>query len=112
MDVDSSVVSTRQVDVVPLHGTVRATAVTVGTTATALPATPLSGRYAVSIVNNSTSTVYLGGSDVTAASGYALYKYDSMDIDLDDETIIYAIVSAGTADVRVLEVSSYALGAE
>ena len=108
MDVESSVVSARQVDVSPLHGVVKSTAVSVSTSATPLPPSPLSGRYAISIVNNSSSTVYLGGSDVTTSNGYALYKYDSIDLDLDDETIIYAVVSSGTADVRVLEVSSYA----
>ena len=83
------------------------TNVTVTTSATALPTTALSGRRAVALYNNSasTTTVYIGNSSVTATNGFPLTSScPAITIDASDDITVYGIVSAGTADLRVLEI--------
>lgn len=88
-----------------------ARAVTVGTTPVDLKT---GGQTrAIMVYNDSTTTVYLGDSSVTAASGLPLqpssyFGLDAAAMKLEGETLpsIYAVVSSGTASVRVLEVKS------
>lgn len=84
--------------------TLRASAVSVGTSATALPATALSGRRLVVVRNAGSVTVYLGASDVTTTAGWPLEPGWSLQLALGAELAIYGIVASGSGAVRVLEV--------
>ena len=79
------------------------TPVTVGVTATALPATAASDRRHISIYNNSGSTIFLGSAAVTVARGFPLPNGGTFSISLDAAVVIYGICSAADKNVRVLE---------
>lgn len=86
---------------------IKSTAVTVGTSPTRLDTVVEADYRAGSALvpfNNSLVTVYVGGPDVSVANGVpvAAGTYGPSFV-LDDGEAPYAIVSAGTADVRVLE---------
>lgn len=90
----------------PLTISIKSSATTITTSATPIPATALAGRESIAIINNDvlTTTVYIGGSDVTTANGFPLNSTTpSITLDLDDSVVVYGIVSAGTADIRALE---------
>ncbi len=84
---------------------VRSTAVIVSTGATLLPAERLDYRRAISIKNPNLTMVYIGGGDVSTANGYPLRQNEAYDADLDWDSLIYAIASAGTQTLRILEFS-------
>jgi len=100
------------ININPLRGVAKTTAVSVGGTATALPATPLTQRRALIIFNNdATNTLYLGGSDVTAATGIPVVAQSfSPAIDAGPRLILYGISAGATLNVRVLEASNEAVG--
>lgn len=78
------------------------TAVSCATTATAAPASILTNRKTLTVINNSTATIYLGGSAVTTSTGIPLLPGASFMDDVSNATY-YCIVTSGTADLRVLE---------
>ena len=87
-------------------GAVLSTAVTVGTSATAVPASPLSGRKAVVIHKNGAAIVYLGGASVNTSNGFPIPAgATGMAISLDSSVTLYCISGSAGQDVRVLEVS-------
>ena len=86
-----------------LKSQVKSTAVTVTTSATVLPATALTGRQAIDIVNFGAATIYVGHSGVTVANGRPVLAGANYPIDLGDKALIYARVASGTVNVRVLE---------
>ena len=94
------------VRIAPLTYSIANNTTTVTTTATALPATALAGRENITIsLASTTDTVYIGGSTVTVANGTPLdSSRPAISLDVDDSVVMYGIVSAGTADVRTLEV--------
>jgi hypothetical protein len=99
------------ININPLRGDFKTTAVTVTTTPTALPTTPLENRRALIVYNNSSSTIYLGGSSVTASNGLPLEASSySPPFDAGAKMTLYGIVNSGTANVRVLEISNDAIG--
>jgi len=99
------------ININPLRGDFKTTAVTVSTMATALPPTPLANRRALIVYNASSSIVYLGGSDVTTSNGLPLEASTySPPFDAGVKMTLYGIVSSGTANVRVLEISNEAIG--
>ncbi len=83
------------------------TAVTVGTSAVALPTSPMDARRALSIRNNSTSNIlYIGfDSTVTDTTGFPVRAGESIPFDFTASLIVWGIASAAGTDVRVLEVS-------
>jgi len=90
----------------PLTYSVKSTNTTVNGTATALPTTSLAGRESIALYNSnaSTTTVFIGASDVTANNGFPLTSSaPALTIDVDDSVVVYGIVSSGTADIRTLE---------
>ena len=87
----------------PISGSVLPTAVTVTTTATAIPATALAGRRAMMVRNNGSVTVYLGDSTVTSTNGFPLSPGEEKSYELGPPVTLYGITASGTADVRVLE---------
>lgn len=82
-------------------GSALATAVTVATSAVALPASALANRKSLCVYNNGSAQVFLGGSAVTTSSGLPLGAGASYCDDVGSSTL-YAI-SAGSVNVRVLE---------
>ncbi len=83
------------------------TAVTVGTSAVALPTTAMSARRALSIRNNSsTNILYIGfDSIVTTATGFPVRAGESIPFDFTASLMVWGIASAAGTDVRILEVS-------
>lgn len=100
------------ININPLKGTIKNTAVTVSSTATPLPETPAPKRKSVVIFNNSTSVaIYLGGAEVTAENGLpVLAQSYSPAIDAGDTMLLYGITESGTADIRVLEANNEGFG--
>lgn len=95
-----------------LRGPVLATQVTVAATATATPTTSISQRRSLIIYNNSSQTVYLGDENVNTNDGFPVPASQySPPMDLGDNVELYAIVSSGTADVRIFEASMDGQGA-
>lgn len=83
-----------------------AEAITVGTSATALPTSPLENRRALAVHNNSSITIFIGGSNVTVANGFPLLTGQQIAFDIQGtpNVRIYAIASSN-ADVRILELA-------
>lgn len=91
-----------------LNGYVKTTAVTVSTTLGTLPSYGvLSGRRSLQIYNNSSdTTIYIGGSDVTATNGLPVPPLSySPALDAGIKLIIYGVTSSGSANARVVEIS-------
>lgn len=84
-------------------GRIKSSATTVSTTATAIPATALTGRRSIVVQNTGANDIYLGASDVTTSNGYPLSAGESLSLDLDGAVILYGIVAAGTETVRIIE---------
>jgi hypothetical protein len=81
------------------------TVVSVTTTATALPATALTGRRKIYIQNLDNAPIFLGGSGVTIANGLRIAAGAVFEDEVGDDIGLFAIVSAGTAEVRILELA-------
>lgn len=96
------------ININPLRGLVATTAITVGTTPTRLPGTSQTNRRALVAYNNSASTtIYVGGSDVTSVNGMVVPAGTaSPSFDIGPNVLVYAVCATGSADVRVMEVSS------
>ena len=87
-----------------LLGAIRTTSVTVGTTATALPATALTNRRLLIVQNVSGATIIIGDADIIAAGrGLNLVNNASFEINLDAGVTLYGIEAAGAREVRVFE---------
>lgn len=82
---------------------IKTTVVSVGTTATALPSTPIVGRKYLRVQNIGTATVYIGASTVTAdtaaTGGIQITPYSVWEEKYDDTVIIYGIVASGTQNI-------------
>ena len=53
-------------------------------------------------LHSSSGTLYIGGSDVTAANGYRLDNGDKITIGVGDHEALYAVTASGTNVVSVL----------
>lgn len=53
----------------------------------------------IAVMNNGTGTIYIGGDSVTAANGYPLGAGQSLSIDLQEASLIYAFID-DTQDLR------------
>jgi len=81
--------------------------------ATAMPATALTNRNAISVQNkDATNTVYIGNSDVTAdtvigtTSGFELGPNGFFGLDITDDIVLYARCETGkTAIIKITEVA-------
>jgi hypothetical protein len=78
----------------------KTSAVTVGTTATLLIAADNKDR--VCYLHSGTGSIYVGGSDVTAATGIHLPNSTTMQLSVPFNETIYGITSASTQTMRVL----------
>lgn len=97
------VYATQTVEVESLRKGVVTTNVVVGTVATALPPTALKGRKTILITNNSSNTIYIGDSSVTASNGTPLVQSQTAAADITDSIVIYGIATTAGNDVRILE---------
>lgn len=90
-----------------LQGFTKTTAATIGTIATSLPGYgQLFNRRSVIIYNNSSNTIFIGGSDVTTSNGLPVAAGTfSPSIDAGYNLIIYGVAASGGNDARVLEIS-------
>lgn len=81
-------------------------AVTVGGSATPLPASPQEFRRALVVHNNSAITIFLGDSTVTTSTGLPVAAGEkiSFDIQGNPNVVIYA-VSGSSANVRIMELA-------
>jgi hypothetical protein len=78
------------------------TAVSVGNTATLLPASVLTSRVSLCVYNNGAATMFIGTSGVTTVNGLPLPAGGVFCDDVGTQPY-YGIVAAGTVDARVLE---------
>ena len=53
-------------------------------------------------LHSSSGTLYIGGSDLTTSNGYRLDNGDKITVAVGDHEALYAITSAGTANLYVL----------
>lgn len=101
------------ININPLRGFIETTTTTVDTNLTVLPEYGvLDNRRALIVFNNDPSTtLFVGGSDVTAANGLPVVAQSfSPIIDAGERMILYGITSSGSVDVRVMELSNDAIG--
>jgi hypothetical protein len=84
--------------------TVLAQAVSVTTSATALPASALASRRVLWIYNNAAVTIYLGASGVTTGAGFPLLPGQSVALEV-GALAIYGRVASGTAEARIMEIA-------
>jgi hypothetical protein len=84
--------------------TVLATAVSVATTATALPASALAARRVLWVYNNGAATIFLGPAGVTTSNGFPLLPGQSVSLEV-GPLVIYGIVATGTVNARIMEVA-------
>ena len=99
------------VNINSLKGVALSTPVSVTGTATLLPAAPLVNRRSLIVYNNSAQTLYIGGASVSTSNGLPIAAGTySPSIDAGILMKVYGIVSGGSADVRVLEISNEASG--
>jgi hypothetical protein len=75
----------------------------VANTATALPASALTGRKRIMVQNKDTNSIFIGASDVTTANGLEVAKGATLSLEIGAGVTLYAISAAGSAPVRVLE---------
>lgn len=76
--------------------------ITVGGTATPLPANPRTDRQFVRIMNVGNSAMYIGGADVTTNNGWTILPFAVETIAIEDTATVYGI-SGGSVDVIVME---------
>lgn len=84
------------------HGALVSTAVSVTTTATALPSSAASGRKRILIQNLDDGYLYVGSASVSTSNGVEIAPKGTLTLPL-GASVLYGRVASGTADVRVLE---------
>lgn len=93
-----------------LSGGILQSVTTIGTTAAAVPASPLAGRATMLVQNVGGTTIYLGSATVVAstaaAGGVQLLPDQSVPISLSAAVILYAISSAAGGLVACLELAA------
>lgn len=57
----------------------------------------------IRITNNGAQTIFIGGSGVTAAAGSPVVSTGSVEFQFTTAEALYAITTAGTAEMRVLK---------
>ena len=79
------------------------TAVTVTTTATALPTVPLFDRTFLTIQNLGNAAIYIGDSTVTTTTGIEILPHSDRTYPVEDTVTIYGICATGTVSCIVQE---------
>lgn len=84
---------------------VLASAVTITTTATAVPGTALTGRRVISVQNKGSKPIFLGDAAVTASTGTEISVGGSWEGEAGDDIALFAITASSTSNVRILELA-------
>lgn len=84
---------------------IASSAPSVTTTAAALVASALSGRRRMLIQNLGNQAIFVGGASVTSSSGIRIPAGANVELELGAAVSLYGVTSAGTADVRILEMA-------
>ncbi len=79
--------------------------ITVGTSAVAVPTTPLEARRSLLIYNNGSVPIYIGDSTVTVNSGVPVAVGQSLGVECGPGLTIYAISGSVGQNVRTMEVA-------
>jgi len=91
----------------PISGRITQTVISVGTTAVQIPTTNLHLRRIIIVTNFSTNTIYIGNSSVSnsgANRGFPLpNQFDNVRIELSEDVNLFAVSSAASSDVGVVE---------
>ena len=87
-----------------LRKSIRQQALTIPTSATKIPTSPLDKRINLLIMNVSTTgaILYIGNSSVTTANGFPVYPRGVLPVSVEDDIDIYGIGTAD-CDIRILE---------
>ena len=92
----------------PLDKAIRQQVVSVSTSPTAMPSSPLAQRRVIVIQNLSSNIVYIGSSDVSTSGGkrgIAMANlYDTLTLEASSDISVYGIAGS-TSDVSILEFS-------
>lgn len=81
------------------------TAVTVGTTAVALPTTALAGRTRMIIQNQGNDSIYIGKTGVTTSIGIEIPKKSTLTLEIGEAVSMFGVSASAGNDVRVLELA-------
>lgn len=81
------------------------TSVTVGLTAVALPAAPLTGRSRLQIQNRGNKSIFIGSSAVVVGDGLEIAPGATESLECTDGVLVYAISGTASQNVRVLELA-------
>lgn len=84
---------------------IASSAPSITTTAAALVASALSGRRRMLIQNLGTQAIFVGGASVTSSNGIRIPAGANVELELGAAVSLYGVTSAGTADVRILEMA-------
>lgn len=100
------------ININPLRGSIKSRSITVSASMpTPLPDEVLAFRRSMIIFNNSATTVYIGGSDVSSSNGLPILTQTySPALDAGQKMILYGISASGPANVRVFEASNDNIG--
>jgi len=84
----------------------RSSAVIVGTSPTPLPSNPLEYRRALVVHNNGVSTIFIGDSSVSTATGLPLAAGEKIAFDIQNNpnVVVYGVAGTNT-DVRIMELA-------
>lgn len=88
------------------YDTLKATNQSITTTASQIAATALSGRKNIIVQNLGSSDIYVGeSSGVTSSTGLLISKKSNLELKASALASLYALTSAGTADIRIMEMA-------
>lgn len=98
----SAAFATQEVNIQPLSD-ITSGQITVNNSATKIPATALSGRRTITIINRTGANLHIGESGVTTSEAW-IEDNESISFDLDDTTDLYGILSAGSGTAVYWEI--------
>lgn len=105
LDIRNLVASQDEVDARFEASSIASSAASVGTTAAALIASPLSNRRRLLIQNLGTHAIFLGGAAVSSGTGIRIPAGANVELELGSAVSLYGVCSTGSADVRILEMA-------
>jgi len=91
--------------VVETNNGIANSAVTATNTAAAITPTALTDRTKLLVQNTGNRAVFVGDSSVTTATGVRIPKGGNLEINVSDAISLFAVTSAGTADLRIIELA-------
>lgn len=93
----------RQVHDVTVGIELKTQRVTLSTSPTPIPTTPLTNRQFVRVQNVSGVQIFIGGADVTSSNGWVVFPYAVETFAIEDTAVLYGCVASATADCIAME---------